>query len=674
MLQAFLGHNFSNISSKDLSLLLLEIKFMKPNSPKIGLQAAQAAQQMAQQVSQQVVEVSEKVSPYKLQGKLRIAFWVMISCIGFSLAYAAFSIAILFKEETIIQEQYQAIEYHADQTASAMSYSMSQISIFIAIGQEIYLNRALDHAETQAKEHVMALQIATLATNTNTDPKVTSIETDYNKFRYEINNLDDVTIEQRKSFLINVLLPICHRVSSNCDELADAYQAKSRLQLLSLSEQIKSLYWQFGIFFLIVTGVALYWSRNALSSLVENIELVRNYISTLKKGNLPTQTIHTRNEFNDIILDIEQLSEQLRGIKNFANEVKNGNFEDEVSTFFNNGEIGEALTQMRVSLRNVAEQEKKRNWIAQGTALIADTSRLHNDNTNLLCEAILEQIVTYVGCQQGGIFILSENDTLVMTACYAYGRKKMITKELEKGEGLIGEVARDGELLYITDLPPLYLELASGLGEAVPSSLALVPIKNQNTLLGVMELASIELMDERKLILLERVGEILASVLGNVLNAQKTSRLLQETRESAERMNAQEEELRQNTEELLATREELEKQLEGTKAQLEVQAHFVEDNSCAVIITNENGIIEMLNSNSIVVFGFSKNEVKGLPVSRLIPSLQNLAKHAREDKLSVSFSTIQAFRKDRQAIELWLSVSKIELNQEIKYSLTMALR
>ncbi len=658
---------------------------MKPKDSeltKVGFQAANLAANAAAsvahqvtQVTQQVVEAGEKVSPYKLQGKLRIAFWVMISCIAAVMGYAVFRIQVLFNEEALIQKEYNGIEHYTDQMAASMSFGVTQISIFVASGQISYLQKGLDYINTHTTPHFESLQSLTLASGINTDRRLTSIEADYSRLKYEINNLDDLETDKKRNYLVTVLLPITQRIALNCDDLADEYESKSVLQTQSLQEQIKNLYWQFGIFFVIVLVVALYWSRNALQSLIAHIHLVREYISTLQKGDLPTSMVHTRDEFNDIILDVEQLTEQLRGIKKFANEVREGNFNDEVSTFFNNGELGEALTQMRLNLRNMAEQERDRHWINQGTSLIGDTTRRYNDNISTLCDAVLERLINYIGCHQGGIFIQSENsEQLVMEACYAYGRKKFTKKTIEKGEGLIGEVARDAEILYMTDIPPHYLDLSSGLGESAPSSLVIVPLKTQDAVVGVMELASFGHLNERQLTLLDRSAAILASVIGNVITTQRTARLLVETRESAERMNAQEEELRQNTEELLATREELEKQLEITRAQLAVQAHFVDDNSCAVIITNEQGAIEILNNNAVAVFGFSRNELKGLPISRLIPQLSNLSKHAREDKLQVSFSEAQAFRKDRKSVDLLISVSKIEIGQSVQYALTVGVK
>lgn len=60
---------------------------------------------------------------------------------------------------------------------------------------------------------------------------------------------------------------------------------------------------------------------------------------------------------------------------------------------------------------------------------------------------------------------------------------------LEVGEGLPGQVAKDGRMMVITDIPGEYF-ITSGLGKSLPVSLVVFPVKSKEKVLGVFELAS----------------------------------------------------------------------------------------------------------------------------------------------------------------------------------------
>ena len=127
------------------------------------------------------------------------------------------------------------------------------------------------------------------------------------------------------------------------------------------------------------------------------------------------------------------------------------------------------------------------------------------------------------------------------------------------------------------EVPENYVTITSGLGGASPSALLLVPLKNNDKIFGVLELATFSKYEAHEIELVEKLTESIASTISAVRVSESTRILLERTQQQAEEMRAQEEEMRQNMEELEATQEEMRRKekhiqnmLDGEKKRNEV--------------------------------------------------------------------------------------------------------
>jgi methyl-accepting chemotaxis protein len=207
-------------------------------------------------------------------------------------------------------------------------------------------------------------------------------------------------------------------------------------------------------------------------------------------------------------------------------------------------------------LELLVEENNQRSWRNEGLSLITDIIRTKNESLEQLCTTLLQQLIKYVDANQGCIFIetTDKNGTSVleMKSCYAYGRKKFIKKELLPGEGLAGQCYLEKETILLTDIPNDYISISSGLGGAKPGCVLIVPMLTNETVAGVIELASFKKFEQNQILFIERAAEALATAIISVKTNEQTKQLLIAAEKYSTELAAKEETMRQHLEDLNA--------------------------------------------------------------------------------------------------------------------------
>ncbi len=142
----------------------------------------------------------------------------------------------------------------------------------------------------------------------------------------------------------------------------------------------------------------------------------------------------------------------------------------------------------------------------------------------------------------------------------------------EEGEGLIGRAAAEGKVVDLREVPPEFLKVRSGTGEATPGQIIIAPARIENVTYAVLELGFLQPVDAKTLDLLGRVGDAIASAVRSFEYKQRLRELLEEANRQAEVLQTQQEELRVANEELDAQAGALkisQQQLETQQAELE---------------------------------------------------------------------------------------------------------
>jgi len=314
---------------------------------------------------------------------------------------------------------------------------------------------------------------------------------------------------------------------------------------------------------------------------VRPIKNVKNTIIAMCKGILPDKKLKVRNdEIGDMSAALNDLIDSFKKFTNFAKEIGKGNYKTDFQPLSEQDDLGNALLEMRDNLKKASEEEEKRkkedkerNWASQGVAKFSEILRENNDDIEELSFQIIHNLVNYTEANQGGLFIINDDDEehkfIELKASFAYNRRKYLDKEIEMGVGLIGRAVQEAETIYMTEIPEGYINITSGLGDATPRSLLIVPLKTNDEVHGVIEMASFKEFAQYQIDFVEKIAENIASTLSTVKINIRTNELLEKTQQQAEEMKSQEEEMRQNMEELKATQEESARREKELKAKLE---------------------------------------------------------------------------------------------------------
>ncbi len=314
---------------------------------------------------------------------------------------------------------------------------------------------------------------------------------------------------------------------------------------------------------------------------------------------------------------IKQDAKRSAVVLQFVEDLSVGKLDAALDIKDENDDIGSALSSLRESLKkNKREEEQRRleeeqrTWVTNGVAQFAEILRRNNDNMEELSYNIIRYLVDYMKINQAGFFILntdeSGNKYFDLTGFVAFDRKKFTDKKIMWGEGLIGRCGLEKETIYITDLPDSYIEVTSGLGQSNPRSLLIVPLKSNDEIFGVIEMASFQPFHEHEISFVEKTAESIAMTISTVQTNIQTTELLRETQIQAEKMAQQEEELRQSLEEMQATQEESE------RTEIEMKGIIEAINHASISCEFEtDGTIISINANVLKTFGYKSEEIEG---------------------------------------------------------------
>jgi PAS domain S-box-containing protein len=409
------------------------------------------------------------------------------------------------------------------------------------------------------------------------------------------------------------IIPQTTTITKLLDKIAEsqaAVTAESDAELTTATKNLRNIT-------LILSAITVVLGLFSAFLMIRSITVPVNYLKSivikLGKGELveDKNTKFNNDEIGEMATAMDNLVNGLKDTTSFAENIGKGTYATNFKPLSEHDVLGNALINMRDNLSRVADEDKKRNWATEGLAKFGEILRTNTNDLNKLTDEIVLNLVKYMKANQGAIYIIDddqsgEEPTMSMKACYAWDKKKFLNHKIHKGEGLAGQAWQEGDLIYLTEVPQNYIRITSGLGDANPTSVLIVPLKLNEQIFGVVEIASFGQFLDFEMEFVQRIAESIASTISSVKINARTQRLLEESQEMTEQMRAQEEEMRQNMEELQATQEEM------TRGQAESEGTMrVINDALLVIEFDPEGNVIKANQNFLQTMGYKQDEIVG---------------------------------------------------------------
>jgi signal transduction histidine kinase/HAMP domain-containing protein/ActR/RegA family two-component response regulator len=270
------------------------------------------------------------------------------------------------------------------------------------------------------------------------------------------------------------------------------------------------------------------------------------------------------------------LTNQLRSIAEVANAVARGDLTQsvDVEAAGEVAELRESINEMIVALREQTTKNADQDWLNSNLARVSGLLQGQRDLTEV-CRMIMTEVTPLVDAQTGTFFTKEMKDDgverFVLRGSYGY-----VPPESEvmyaPGEGLVGQAAASRRPIRISDIPEGYLTIRSGLGEATPADLVIMPVQFEGQQLGVIEFASFRKFSPLHLAFLERLVANIGTALNNIVANGRTEVLLTESRRQTSELTQLSNELQRANDEL----EEQARQLENRNREIEIKNRDVE--------------------------------------------------------------------------------------------------
>ena len=260
------------------------------------------------------------------------------------------------------------------------------------------------------------------------------------------------------------------------------------------------------------------------------------------------------------------LTTQVRAIAAVASAVAEGDLTQSIQVEAR-GEVAELkdnINLMVAHLRETTSTNQEQDWLKTNLARIAGLMQGHRDLLDV-AQLIMSELTPLTSAQFGAFFLAdypqaadSTTAEPILRRIAAYGFRKKGTTEFSFGEGLVGQAAVEGKPILITAVPKDYITVGSGLGEAAPASIAVLPILFEDQVLGVLELASLRPFSDTHLAFFDQFVGTIGVTINTIMANSRTEALLTESQRLAQQLQERSDELQRQQAELRRSNAELE--------------------------------------------------------------------------------------------------------------------
>ncbi|MGR3872540.1 HAMP domain-containing protein [Streptomyces graminifolii] len=260
------------------------------------------------------------------------------------------------------------------------------------------------------------------------------------------------------------------------------------------------------------------------------------------------------------------LTTQVRAIAEVASAVAQGDMSRSI-TVETQGEVTELKDNINLMVANLRETTRAKDWLESNLARLAALMQGHRDLMEV-ADLILRELTPLVNAQYGAFFLADPDEDSLRTAIPAKGLAFIAGYGAAQGatvdtggmpvHGLVRQAAREKKRILVDEAPPGYIKINSGLGEASPASVVIIPIIFEDRLLGVIELASFSRFSDVHLAFFDQFVNTIGVAINTIIANSRTESLLGESQRLAMQLQERSDELQKQQAELQRSNAELE--------------------------------------------------------------------------------------------------------------------
>src|SRR5256884_392034 len=311
------------------------------------------------------------------------------------------------------------------------------------------------------------------------------------------------------------------------------------------------------------------------------------------QANVPGAAGTWKDLTGNVNLLADNLTNQVRAIAEVATAVTKGDLTRSIQVEAR-GEVAELkdnINTMIDNLRLTTDRNKEQDWLKTNLARFTGMLQGQRD-LGTVGRMLLSELAPLVNAQQGLIYQMEEEEAngMVLLSAYSGDGEDGHLRQLKIGEGLIGQCAAEKRRMLISDLPPNSISIRSGLFEAVPRNVIVLPVLFEDRVKAVIELASLSAFTASHLAFLEQLTASIGIVLNSIEATMQTEGLLKQSQQLATELQTQQKELQQTNEQLAQKAQQLAEQnveVERKNQEIEQARRALEEKAKELALTSK---------------------------------------------------------------------------------------
>jgi HAMP domain-containing protein/CheY-like chemotaxis protein/signal transduction histidine kinase len=340
------------------------------------------------------------------------------------------------------------------------------------------------------------------------------------------------------------------------------------------------------------------------------------------QANVPGAAGTWKDLTGNVNLLADNLTNQVRAIAEVATAVTKGDLTRSIQVEASGemAELKDNINTMIDNLRLTTDRNTEQDWLKTNLARFTGMLQGQRD-LGTVGRMLLSELAPLVSAQQGVIYQMGTEESAEMTllSAFAGDGEDGHLRRLKIGEGLVGQCAAEKQRMLISELPPNTITIRSGLFEAVPRNVIVLPVLFEDRVKAVIELASLSKFTTSHLAFLEQLTASIGIVLNSIEATMQTEGLLKQSQQLATELQMQQKELQQTNEQLAQKAQQLAEQnveVERKNQEIEQARRALEEKAKELALTSKYKSEFLANMshelrtplNSILVLGQQLSE------------------------------------------------------------------